>query len=81
MQVLRRRDTSSEAEVRSLLHWAGFCYRVDARPLPHWGRRADVVFPRVRTAVFIDGCFWHGCPDHRPLPKANVPELRVNSPA
>lgn len=72
MQVQRRRDTSCEMEIRSLLHAAGLRYRVDARPLPEWRRRADLVFPRVRTAVFIDGCFWHGCPDHRALPKANA---------
>lgn len=59
-------------EIRSLLHAAGLRYRVDARPLPQWRRRADLVFPGVHTAVFIDGCFWHGCPDHRDLPKANA---------
>lgn len=72
MQVQRRRDTSCEMEIRSLLHAAGLRYRVDARPLPEWRRRADLVFPRVRTAVFIDGCFWHGCPDHRAMPRANA---------
>jgi DNA mismatch endonuclease (patch repair protein) len=72
MRVQRRRDTSCEMEIRALLHRAGFRYRVDARPLPDWRRRADLVFPRVCTAVFIDGCFWHGCPDHRELPKANA---------
>lgn len=72
MQVQRRRDTSCEMEIRSLLHAAGLRYRVDARPLPQWRRRADLVFPGVHTAVFIDGCFWHGCPDHRDLPKANA---------
>jgi DNA mismatch endonuclease (patch repair protein) len=77
MQVQRRRDTSCEMQVRSLLHRAGFRYRVDVRPLPDWRRRADLVFPRARTAVFIDGCFWHGCPDHRPLPKANASWWRL----
>ena len=72
MQVQRRRDTSCEMEIRSLLHAAGLRYRVDARPLPQWRRRADLVFQGVHTAVFIDGCFWHGCPDHRDLPKANA---------
>jgi DNA mismatch endonuclease (patch repair protein) len=72
MQVQRRRDTSCEMQVRSLLHHAGFRYRVDARPLPDYRRRADLVFTRSRTAVFIDGCFWHGCPEHRSPPKANA---------
>jgi DNA mismatch endonuclease (patch repair protein) len=72
MQVQRRRDTSCEMAIRSLLHAAGFRYRVDARPLADWRRRADLVFPRARTAVFIDGCFWHGCPDHGAAPKSNA---------
>lgn len=59
-------------EIRSLLHAAGLRYRVDARPLPDWRRRADLVFPRVHTAVFIDGCFWHGCPYHRAPPRRNA---------
>lgn len=59
-------------EIRSLLHAAGLRYRVDARPLSEWRRRADLVFPRSHTAVFVDGCFWHGCPDHRTPPKANA---------
>ncbi len=72
MQVQRRRDTSCEMEIRSLLHAAGLRYRVDARPLPRWRRRADLVFPGVRVAVFVDGCFWHGCAVHRVLPKTNA---------
>ena len=55
MQGQRRRDTSCELQVRSYLYRAGFRYRVDARPLPDWRRRADLVFPGARTAVFIDG--------------------------
>jgi DNA mismatch endonuclease (patch repair protein) len=35
-------------------------------------RRADVVFPRRRVAVFVDGCFWHGCPEHATSPKHNA---------
>lgn len=72
MQMQRRRDTSCEMEIRSLLHAAGLRYRVDARPLSQWRRRADLVFSGVRVAVFVDGCFWHGCADHRAPPKANA---------
>jgi DNA mismatch endonuclease (patch repair protein) len=57
--------------VRSLLHRGGFRYRVNARPLPAFRRRADLVFYGRRVAVFVDGCFWHGCPDHRRTPKRN----------
>jgi DNA mismatch endonuclease (patch repair protein) len=57
--------------VRRLLHRAGFRYRVDSRPVPTINRRADVVFASSKVAVFIDGCFWHGCPDHSTWPKKN----------
>jgi DNA mismatch endonuclease (patch repair protein) len=58
--------------VRSELHRRGLRYRVDVRPIPSLRRRADVVFTKARVAVFIDGCFWHGCERHSALPKTNV---------
>lgn len=64
MQGNRSRDTKPELAVRTLLHGIGLRYRVDVRPERAIRRRADVVFTRARVAVFIDGCFWHGCPDH-----------------
>lgn len=64
MQANRARDTGPELALRRLLHARGLRYRVDRRPVPELRRRADIVFPRVRLAVFLDGCFWHGCPDH-----------------
>ncbi|SPT60528.1 very short patch repair endonuclease [Actinomadura madurae] len=67
----RNRDTSPERALRSLVHAAGLRYRVAAKPLPGMRRTADLVFRPVRVAVFIDGCFWHGCPDHYVLPKTN----------
>lgn len=68
----RRRDTSIEIAVRKRLHRAGARYRVDFAPDPSdRRRRADIVFTRARVAVFIDGCFWHGCPDHYVEPKSN----------
>jgi DNA mismatch endonuclease (patch repair protein) len=45
---------------------------VDIAPVPGLRRRADVVFPRERVAVFVDGCFWHGCPEHVTWPAANA---------
>lgn len=64
MKANRRRDTEPELAVRRALHAEGLRYRVDY-PLPFdRRRRADIVFPRIRLAVFIDGCFWHGCPQH-----------------
>ncbi|WP_082822947.1 very short patch repair endonuclease [Microbacterium sp. T32] len=71
MQRNRGRDTSPELAVRRLLHAAGLRYRVDFAPLGG-RRRADIVFTRKRLAVFIDGCFWHGCPIHATRPKANA---------
>ncbi len=67
----RSRDTSPELALRSLVHAAGLRYRVAVRPLPKMRRTADLVFRPVRVAVFIDGCFWHGCPEHFVLPKTN----------
>lgn len=74
MQLQRSRDTDPEMELRRLLHARGLRYRVD-RLLPLRGvrRRADIVFGRARVAVFVDGCFWHGCPEHgNPRVKSNT---------
>ncbi|MEU2200619.1 very short patch repair endonuclease [Isoptericola sp. NPDC019482] len=72
MQLQRTRDTGPELAVRRHLHAMGLRYRVDRAPLPGLRRRADIVFGPARVAVFIDGCFWHGCPEHgRPETKAN----------
>jgi DNA mismatch endonuclease (patch repair protein) len=64
MQMQRTRDTAAEMAVRKALHAMGLRYRVDRSPLPGLRRRADIVFGPARVAVYIDGCFWHGCPDH-----------------
>lgn len=64
MQANRSRDTKPELNVRRALHRLGLRYRVAIAPEPGLRRRADIVFPRARVAVFIDGCFWHGCPEH-----------------
>ncbi|MCK0116969.1 very short patch repair endonuclease [Isoptericola sp. S6320L] len=64
MKANKPRDTMPELAVRSALFGMGLRYRVGTRPLPSLRRTADVVFPRERVAVFVDGCFWHGCPDH-----------------
>lgn len=72
MRNTHSRDTPPEMAVRRLLHSRGFRYRVDTRPLPELNRRADLVFRKVKVAVFIDGCFWHVCPEHGSYPKANA---------
>lgn len=65
-------DTKPEMLLRRRLHAEGLRYRVDQQVLPGLRRRADLVFTRARVAVFIDGCFWHRCPEHGTLPKANA---------
>lgn len=72
MQNTRRRDTPAELGLRRVLHLRGLRYRVDFQPLVGLRRRADVVFTRAKVAVFCDGCYWHGCPEHRSWPKANA---------
>ena len=71
MQATHQRDTRGELALRSALRALGLRYRVDAT-LPGTRRRADVVFLRPKVAVFVDGCFWHGCPTHGTWPKANA---------
>lgn len=84
MVANRRRDTSPELKLRSELHARGWRFRVDqrlatgspAKPRP------DLVFTRRKVAVFVDGCFWHCCPEHGSVPKSNrdywLPKLARN---
>ncbi|MFI8944189.1 very short patch repair endonuclease [Streptomyces syringium] len=66
------RDTNPELAVRRLLHASGHRYRLQ-RPVPGLPRRTiDIAFPKAKVAVFLDGCFWHGCPEHATSPKANA---------
>jgi DNA mismatch endonuclease (patch repair protein) len=72
MRATRQRDTPLELALRSELHRRGLRYFVDRAPIQGWRRRADIVFPRAKVAVFVDGCFWHGCPEHGTWPKTNA---------
>jgi DNA mismatch endonuclease (patch repair protein) len=71
MQNTKTRDTGPELALRSELHRLGLRYRVDVPPIQGMRRRADLVFKASRVAVFVDGCFWHGCSVHGSLPKSN----------
>ncbi|WP_420453867.1 very short patch repair endonuclease [Ilumatobacter sp.] len=79
----RRRDTRAEVRLRSELHRLGLRFRIDL-PIVAGGVRVrpDIVFTRAKVAVFVDGCFWHLCPDHCHLPKRNraywIPKLDAN---
>ena len=72
MKRTRQRDTGPEKKIRSALHRKGFRFRVDKPPLKGLRRRADILFPTEKVAVFVDGCFWHCCPIHGTWPKANA---------
>ncbi|MFD4396354.1 very short patch repair endonuclease [Kitasatospora sp. NPDC058478] len=71
MQAIRSRDTKPELRIRQLVHAGGLRYRVAARPLPGLRRTADLVFGPAKVAVFVDGCYWHGCPEHYVSPRTN----------
>jgi DNA (cytosine-5)-methyltransferase 1 len=71
MQSVGRRDTPAELAVRTRLHRMGLRFRVDHPPLGGVRRRADILFTKARVAVYVDGCFWHGCAEHGTWPKAN----------
>ena len=68
MQAQPRKDTKCEMAVRSAVHALGLRYRVHQRPESDLRREADLVFRGDKVAVFVDGCFWHGCPEHHSPP-------------
>lgn len=72
MQANRGRDTKPELALRSAVHALGLRYRVSTRPLRDLRRTADMVFTTARVAVFLDGCFWHGCPEHHTTAETNT---------
>lgn len=85
MKANRSKDTGPELRLRSHLHHQGYRYRVhflvgvdERRPVS-----VDIAFPRLKLAIFIDGCFWHGCRLHRTVPVANAsywrPKLARNA--
>lgn len=65
------RNTLAERLLRTELHRRGLRYRLHQRPDPAFRRTADIVFSRAKVAVFVDGCFWHRCPDHATFPQTN----------
>ncbi|MGQ0623120.1 MAG: very short patch repair endonuclease [Sporichthyaceae bacterium] len=72
MQANGGRDTKPELELRSAVHALGLRYRVGVRPIKAVRRTADLVFTRARVAVFLDGCFWHGCSVHHTVARTNA---------
>jgi DNA mismatch endonuclease (patch repair protein) len=68
----RSRDTKPELALRSAVHAMGLRYRVARPPIKGLRRTADLLFPRQRVVVLLDGCFWHGCPEHYSSPRTNA---------
>jgi len=77
MSKIRQKGTSAELSLRRELFRLGLRYRVDYEILKKPRRVADIVFPRQRIAIFVDGCFWHGCPEHASWPKQNAEFWRL----
>lgn len=84
MRAIRRTGTKPELALRSALHRAGYRFRKDLVIRTEGGVRArpDIVFTKQRVVVFVDGCFWHGCPEHGGSPRKNTaywgPKLQRN---
>lgn len=72
MQSVRQKNTSAESALRRELHARGLRYRIQVPVLTKPRRVADVAFSGLRVAIFVDGCFWHGCPQHATWPKQNA---------
>lgn len=72
MSRLARRDTVPELDLRRELHNRGMRFRVQLKVPGNNRRTIDIAFPRARLAVYVDGCFWHGCPEHHTRPRANA---------
>lgn len=72
MRRAGRADTAPEVDLRRILFASGLRYRKDHPPVAGVRTRADLVFPGARVAVYVDGCFWHGCPEHATWPKNNA---------
>jgi DNA mismatch endonuclease, patch repair protein len=72
MAKVRQKGTDAEIALRRELHQRSLRYRVDYEVLKKPRRVADVAFPGLKIAIFVDGCFWHGCPEHATWPKHNA---------
>lgn len=72
MRSNKGRDTKPELALRRAVHALGLRYRVAIRPVKSVRRTADIVFTKAKVAVFLDGCFWHGCPLHHTIAVTNA---------
>jgi DNA mismatch endonuclease (patch repair protein) len=72
MKAAKPRDTAPEIALRTILQEMGLTFCVDVSPIEDLRRRVDILFVEERVAVMIDGCYWHGCPQHGTWPKQNA---------
>jgi len=72
MAKVRQKGTDAEVALRQEMHRIGLRYRIGCEVLKNPRRVADVAFPGRKIAIFVDGCFWHGCPEHATWPKQNA---------
>lgn len=72
MRSTPSRDTQPERLLRSVLQKSGLRFRKDTAPVAGLRCKADIVFPKAKVCVFVDGCFWHGCREHFVPPKVNT---------
>lgn len=72
MAKVRQKGTDAELALRREIYRIGLRYRVDYEVLKSPRRIADIAFPGRKIAIFVDGCFWHGCPEHATWPKRNA---------
>lgn len=72
MSKVRQTGTGVELALRKELHKSGLRYRINFCVMNKPRRLADIAFPRLKIAIFVDGCFWHGCPEHATWPKQNA---------
>lgn len=72
MSRVRQKDTKGELALRAELHKRGYRYRVNQVVSLKPRRTADIAFTKLKVAIFVDGCFWHGCPLHASWPKSNA---------
>ena len=72
MAATRGWDNRAERVIRSALHRRGLRFRIQCRLIPGSRRTVDIALSRARLAIFVDGCFWHDCPDHGSRPKSNA---------
>ena len=72
MARVRQKGTRAEIDLRRALHAKGLRYRLHLPLLTKPSRVADIVFSGAKVAVFVDGCFWHGFPEHASWPKNNA---------